>query len=745
MILHNKNPVIIESALNGSDITPANNVTHALPSTISHAAGSSAEETGSAASEDESGSGRRFAVVHVSEMGSGAGHSEAAPAASPAGSGSGSGDEEYEEEDTTETAKVTEPSKAGDSNRTFAQRIFTRLSGSTTEGPRSSQKPRKSTVWSSVPLISSTQASNRAEVDKPKSERRQNQQREQQKQQQQQKEKEKESHKSDGEKGAAGGIQWNDAGTRSPAARQRGDDIRNAAEQQRSIYDVPPKNQPGSASGSGGSYSGKPGGAKFWGPLPREPTEYFGGLNIPDDVEDKGPGLTVGPLITRKNKNSHYTGEGVTFSFGFGNAAESAPAPRTPRPPPSDVRFSFGEPVGASSRRGSSRFDNGPPAAGPPSSARRGDSDGSPRREPVVAAKQEPEAVRKEPLVDQSDPEAVRRAAIQAERRAAFSGRAASTDGSTSSTTTSASAASGATDAPSKKQSTTPDPNALFVIVDDPHHRTFPPVALPRATTAQSAPVANRDWFIVADEKEIPGRRAQRNEVKSPSDAQAPPAPANLILSKSLDADIISEDKFIPDQDSDLPLPSKEINWSSSKDAAANDRFYSLPKSEDGMITVSIPQGHKLTDYQWFGVYDHCLKQRTTFVQIHEIQTPEIAEIDGLKGWKYDVNSGKIRVVNCNTIMVTNFTYSGSGQTEAFFFVGSGDYPKNIVRKVRATVVGPQRDNPLTNYKGEDTLIRLPEGTKTFDINWIAVYNERENMSYGHAFIPPLVVPPCDN
>lgn len=202
---------------------------------------------------------------------------------------------------------------SGESNRTFAQRIFTRLQGSTTENPH---KTRKSTIWSSVPIISSTQASNKAAVEKPNSERRQNQQREQQQQQQKQKEKEKEAaRKSSGEK-ASGGIQWNDAGTRSPAARQRGDDIRNAAEQQRSIYDVPPKNQPGSASGTGGTYSGKPGGAKFWGPLPREPTEYFGGLNIPDEIEDKGPGLTVGPLITRRNKNSHYTGEGVTFSFG---------------------------------------------------------------------------------------------------------------------------------------------------------------------------------------------------------------------------------------------------------------------------------------------------------------------------------------------------------------------------------------------------------------------------------------------
>lgn len=146
--------------------------------------------------------------------------------------------------------------------------------------------------------------------------------------------------------------------------------------------------------------------------------------------------------------------------FSVGGNAEPAPVPRTPRPPPSDVRFSFGEPASASARRGSSRFDNGPPAAGPPAGSRR-DPDLS-RREPD-AARREPEPVRKAPesaikeSVDLSDPEAVRRAQVQAERHAALLGRQGSTDSSTSSTSTSASVASGAPEAAAaKRPSTTP-------------------------------------------------------------------------------------------------------------------------------------------------------------------------------------------------------------------------------------------------------------------------------------------------
>lgn len=37
-------------------------------------------------------------------------------------------------------------------------------------------------------------------------------------------------------------------------------------------------------------------------------------------------------------------------------------------------------------------------------------------------------------------------------------------------------------------------------------------------------------------------------------------------------------------------------------------RFYSLPKSQDDTLTVTLPSSYKLTDFQWFGVYDHCHK-----------------------------------------------------------------------------------------------------------------------------------------
>jgi len=76
---------------------------------------------------------------------------------------------------------------------------------------------------------------------------------------------------------------------------------------------------------------------------------------------------------------------------------------------------------------------------------------------------------------------------------------------------------------------------------------------------------------------------------------------------------------------------------------------------------------------------------------------------------------------------------------------------------VKATVVGNRRygacsgklskiiyrEDPLKNYNGEDVLLRLPKGYRTFDIDFISIYNTDLRKSFGHVIIPSLLVPPC--
>jgi len=57
--------------------------------------------------------------------------------------------------------------------------------------------------------------------------------------------------------------------------------------------------------------------------------------------------------------------------------------------------------------------------------------------------------------------------------------------------------------------------------------------------------------------------------------------------------------------------------------------------------------------------------------------------------------------------------------------------------------VGNGREHPLRVYNGEDVLLRLPKGYRTFDIDFIQIYNTDEKKSYGHVLMPSLLVPPC--
>lgn len=49
--------------------------------------------------------------------------------------------------------------------------------------------------------------------------------------------------------------------------------------------------------------------------------------------------------------------------------------------------------------------------------------------------------------------------------------------------------------------------------------------------------------------------------------------------------------------------------------------------------------------------------------------------------------------MNTDHKMITAYlqTSNDAYHIDAYFYVGAGDYPKNIVRKVRAQVVGPQK------------------------------------------------------
>jgi hypothetical protein len=153
---------------------------------------------------------------------------------------------------------------------------------------------------------------------------------------------------------------------------------------------------------------------------------------------------------------------------------------------------------------------------------------------------------------------------------------------------------------------------------------------------------------------------------------------------------------------------------------ARNGDKFTLPTLQGKMLTVSVPKGAKISDYEWFGIYDQCqqvggaaficrsnpiaLQIRTAYVSLKEIKPPTEQTIGAIVGVKHNVSSGRIQVLNCNTLLIPQFVLNKSRNTSAFFFlhwdnntaviaasyfyVGIGDFPSYIVQQVRVYVVG---------------------------------------------------------
>ncbi|KAI1725492.1 electron transfer DM13 domain-containing protein [Ditylenchus destructor] len=178
--------------------------------------------------------------------------------------------------------------------------------------------------------------------------------------------------------------------------------------------------------------------------------------------------------------------------------------------------------------------------------------------------------------------------------------------------------------------------------------------------------------------------------------------------------------------------------------AAPIDERFILPRIRDKLATFSLTNGAKINSYKWIGIYDQCLKRHVELVTLRDIDPPREEKIMPLSGWSHNITSYRVHILNCNTILIPGFNYNGWNSTRnSYFFVGVGEFPDNIEHQVIATVVGTKRNEPLRDYSGEDVLLRLPKGYRTFDIDFISVFNTDEQKSFAHVIIPSLLVPPC--
>lgn len=54
------------------------------------------------------------------------------------------------------------------------------------------------------------------------------------------------------------------------------------------------------------------------------------------------------------------------------------------------------------------------------------------------------------------------------------------------------------------------------------------------------------------------------------------------------------------------------------------------------------------------------------------------------------------------------------------------------------------REEPLEEFSGDDIMLRLPKGIRTFDIDFISIFNDDSNETLANTDIPSTLVPPCN-
>uniref|UniRef100_A0A0N5A368 DM13 domain-containing protein n=1 Tax=Parastrongyloides trichosuri TaxID=131310 RepID=A0A0N5A368_PARTI len=175
--------------------------------------------------------------------------------------------------------------------------------------------------------------------------------------------------------------------------------------------------------------------------------------------------------------------------------------------------------------------------------------------------------------------------------------------------------------------------------------------------------------------------------------------------------------------------------------------LYELPITKDTFTIKKfyLPENKNITNYKWIGLYDQCVQKTIPLLTLKDIEPPKSEKIAPISGWGHGVSSYRVHVINCNTILIPGFTFNKNNtfSNNTFMYVGIGLFPEKIAAQYRTHIDNQNPDTPLRNYKREDLLVTLPSGLKTFDVDFLSIYNDDEKKSYGNIIFPSILVPPC--
>uniref|UniRef100_A0A0N5BY99 DM13 domain-containing protein n=1 Tax=Strongyloides papillosus TaxID=174720 RepID=A0A0N5BY99_STREA len=185
----------------------------------------------------------------------------------------------------------------------------------------------------------------------------------------------------------------------------------------------------------------------------------------------------------------------------------------------------------------------------------------------------------------------------------------------------------------------------------------------------------------------------------------------------------------------------------SSKTTHSFNYIYELPITKDSYTIKKffLPENTNISDYKWIGLYDKCVQKTIPLLTLKDIEPPKAEKIAPLSGWGHNVTSYRVQILNCDTIFIPGFTFDANNafSKNTYMYVGIGSFPERITAQYRTYVNNQNPDTPLRFYNREDIYINLPIGLKTFDVDFLSIYNDDEKKSYGNIILPSALVPPC--
>uniref|UniRef100_A0A914HES3 DM13 domain-containing protein n=1 Tax=Globodera rostochiensis TaxID=31243 RepID=A0A914HES3_GLORO len=264
-----------------------------------------------------------------------------------------------------------------------------------------------------------------------------------------------------------------------------------------------------------------------------------------------------------------------------------------------------------------------------------------------------------------------------------------------------------------------------------------------RAPARQNVDAAGLDDWVKANELDEKGIPPSRTASRTTMITSATTTPLFWVIKDPREA---RRERLLQLRRKLDPNPEPPTTTTTSAPFSPLQSQFELRRVRDKLVTFSLTNGAKITQYKWIGLWNQCTKRHIPLVSLRDVDPPREEKIMPLSGWSHNVTSYRLHILNCNTILIPSFHYDSRNTTRnTYFFVGIGQFPEAVEQQVKANVVGTRSGEPLRSYKGEDVMLRLPRPYRTFDIDFISIFNVDEQKSFGHAIIPSLLVPPCSD